>query len=112
MRGTCKVIVVHDVRAARAAAGPAALLFAKMDKDEDFLLEQVDASHVRVVLAAHERIASRAACSGLVDASDCFGHASGGDGRLDRIEYATSFMPCLTRGMPTECVALLCEDLL
>ena len=29
---------------------------------------------------------------------------------LDRVEYATAFMPCLTRGLPAECVSLLCED--
>ena len=83
-----------------------------MDADEDFLLEQADAARVRVALAAHERVASRAACSELASVSVCFGHASGGDARLDRFEYTTAFMPCLTRGLPSECIALLCEDAL
>ena len=91
-------------------AGPAATLFATMDEDGDFRLTHSDALRVRTVLAAHERVATRAVCSGLATVPACFGHASGGDAVLDRVEYATAFMPCLTRGLPTECLALLCED--
>jgi hypothetical protein len=91
-------------------AGPAATLFATTDEDGDFRLTQSEALRVRTVLVVHERVASRAVCSGVATVPACFGHASGGDDMLDRVEYATAFMPCLMRGLPAECVSLLCED--